>query len=78
VGDLTCVIGLPMRRVAMIYRDLTGGADLFGGRGLPAIAVEAYPDLLLLRVRDIEVGFRGRCLPRIVRSGPSRGSSGRR
>ena len=46
-GDLTCVIGLPMRRLNMLHTRLTG-RPLWNGRPLREIALGAFPDLAAL------------------------------
>lgn len=46
-GDVTCVVGLPMRRLEELYGELTG-ESLRGGRSLRKIALEAFPELMRL------------------------------
>lgn len=46
-GDLTCVIGLPLGRLAEMYREITEG-DLFNGRAPREVALAAFPDLAAL------------------------------
>ena len=46
-GDLTGVIGLPMKRLREIFEEMTG-RDPFGGRSPRRIALEAFADLASL------------------------------
>lgn len=46
-GDLTGVIGLPMKRLREIYEEMTG-RDPFAGLSLRRIALEAFSDLAAL------------------------------
>jgi septum formation protein len=46
-GDVTCVVGLPMRRLSAFYRELTGRA-LFEEGALRAVALAAFADLARL------------------------------
>jgi septum formation protein len=43
-GDLTCVIGLPMGRLREMHQEMTS-LDLFAGKNLREVAMNAFPDL---------------------------------
>jgi septum formation protein len=46
-GDLTCVIGLPMGRLREMHQEIAE-RDLFAGRNLREVALQAFPDLKAL------------------------------